>query len=218
MTYTREQLVEVASAILNGGMDVIENRLPPNVDRSVLTLRTRKIIDDLAGSIQYTVCMQLAILYSNITNDGIAPGDLEAWQMFGDLVNMMIKERLNPEYQGYKKGERCSPDCTFIAENFADFCLSYEDNSIISNIFNNGEFEKTAQEYIDTLDDIAPSKEDLVKCVGEGVKAWRNGERLSDNPYLKANVGKMWKDSMIKAWEVGYFRNMPAVHEGGYKI
>ena len=124
--FDRDQLFFVVEAILCSAFDRVESCLPPTTPKSDRLLRdsSNQLESYQRGAVE-CAGMALAVLYAQLTDDGIGIGD--ALDLAGDFpkaVEKFVKDCLKGKGRELHPGDKCSPDARPYAEAFVDnaFC------------------------------------------------------------------------------------------------
>lgn len=117
-SFDREQLVFVVDTILTAAVDRIEACLPPTVPKDDYE-KHKEDIHHWKNSAEEVAGMGLAILYAQLTDDGIGAGDVLDILSFREFIDDLVLERTANGAQVTPDGF-CMPDCRQMAERFVD--------------------------------------------------------------------------------------------------
>lgn len=117
--FDREQLIFMADVILSSSIDRIESCLPDCIPLKVYE-ENREGIDKWITACIETAGMSLAILYAQLTDDGLGAGDAIDIIGFSEFVDKFVAERTDPNWDGLTPGGFASPDCRSLAKRFID--------------------------------------------------------------------------------------------------
>jgi hypothetical protein len=118
--FDKNQLVLMVNVAMEGAMDRIESYLPQGIsdeDKRDWNERSQYFNAHVSSCIE-TMGMTIAILYAQLTDDGLGIGDVIEASGIESVIEKMTKKRLSPRWKGPKVGERCSPDTEYLAKKF----------------------------------------------------------------------------------------------------
>lgn len=121
-SFDREQLVFMVDVILTAAVDRAESCLPPCVPIDDYYDYGEEMESWIIAGVE-TAGMSLAILYAQLTDDGMGAGDALDIIHFREAVNALIDERVNDGPQVTPDG-KCIPPCRETAEKFVDEVFS----------------------------------------------------------------------------------------------
>jgi len=117
--FDREQLVFMVDVILDSAMDRIATALPDELDFETCNMNM-KSVDAWIISATETAGTGMAVLYAQLTGEGIGIGDCLSFSRFETFVQYFKEKRLDPNWTGLNNGDPFIPDCRKLAENFVD--------------------------------------------------------------------------------------------------
>jgi hypothetical protein len=121
--FDRDQLVFVVRTIMIGAIDRAESCVPPTSPLSDWSGQG-KTFDETFGSYirgaMESTGMSLAVLYAQLTGDGLGIGDALAVVNFDEFINEFVASAILGEGRTLSPGDTCHPDVRPYAEKFVD--------------------------------------------------------------------------------------------------